>query len=176
MKWRWDRLAAKSSRAAPLKTTCRCEQHVKVVSQAGTGTGILSEANSIRSTHRSHSLWLKGLQLKAAAAMLVVLPSPFLARFPLLPSTPPVLSLPFCPSDSHTSWENIPRTMHQLTHQGLRDGGKRPGCRLERRWTCVRSVPWDPCQLTQGKSLDDGNGGVRRGKPLSGFIIEAIHL
>lgn len=42
--------------------------------------------------------------------------------------------------------------MHQRTHQGLQDGGRHcPGCHLERRWTCVGSVPQDLCPLTQGE-------------------------
>lgn len=85
--------------------------------------------------------------------MLVVLPiTLFLPGFHSSPMSHPFFLFAVCPSDSHTSWKDIPRTMHQLTHQGLQDGGRHcPGCHLERWWTRVGSVPQDLCQLTQGE-------------------------
>lgn len=49
----------------------------------------------------------------------------FLLGFLSSPLSPPFLFFTICPSDSHTGWKNIPRTMHQLTHRGLQ-GGDRP--------------------------------------------------
>lgn len=70
----------------------------------------------------SYSLWLKGLWLKAGTTVLMVLSHPLFLlgfSFPLYPLLSSSLLFALCPSDSHTSWKNIPRTMHQLTHQGL---------------------------------------------------------
>lgn len=72
----------------------------------------------------------------------------FLLGFLSFPLSPPSFLFAMCPSDSHINWKNIPRTVYQLTHQGLQGGGEH--C-LDAAWSDGGHV-WDLCCRTSASS------------------------
>lgn len=108
MKWRWDSLAAKSRRAAPLNTTCRWWE---------TCQGFKSSWNRYWNTYSLSQTAFSPLirvilydskvyGLKLALQSLQSLPPLFLLGFLSFPLSPPFFFFAICPSDSGTNWEN----------------------------------------------------------------------
>lgn len=90
---RWVCLAAKSRREAPPKTMCRCKNHIMLgqvleYSLSQTALGPLIRVILYDSKVYGVRLVLRCLWSSS---------SPFLARVPLLPSTPPIYFFAICP-------------------------------------------------------------------------------
>lgn len=126
---------------------------------------LLPESNSIESTHKSHSLWFKGLWLEAGATVLAVAPSPFLAMFSLPPSVTSFLFLCHLPF----------RLRHQLGEHSKDHASaappRAPGWRQTLPWRMpgetldmCGTCPVGPVPAHPGTLLDDGERGCGEGK------------